>query len=198
MKIPQSYGGILDKNIGLFKNDITSKPFIDKCFSDLFARSKTLSFQTRAKISGDMFEYLFYYLLNNRFDILLDAEIIIKKACMGGAGSLDFGVLGNKKEILCGIEAKGSAESINGKALPRPALKRTDTMKKAIAQAYQFKRTFADTPFYIVTNVKPTSGNAKCMMDLAEGDIIDKVYDITKPPELKDLVAKLKAFKRRS
>src|SRR3989338_5585909 len=79
MKIPQSYGGILDKNIGLFKNDITSKPFIDKCFSDLFARSKTLSFQTRAKISGDMFEYLFYYLLNNRFDILLDAEIIIKK-----------------------------------------------------------------------------------------------------------------------
>lgn len=176
----------------------TMKPFIDKCFSDLFSHFTGLSFQSRAKKSGDMFEYLFYYVMKEQFGIEIDCAIPIKKACMEGMGALDFGILDKKGGVVCGIEAKGSAEKIGDRALPRPALKRTDTMKKAIAQAYQFKRTFPSKPFYIVTNVKPTSGNAKCMMNLAEGDIIDKVYDITKPSELKELVEKLKGFKQRS
>ena len=197
MRIPEPYNSILRKNNKLITNT-TLKPFIDKCFSDLFIYFKGLSFQSRAKKSGDMFEFLFFYVMKEKYDIEMDCAIPIKKACMEGTGALDFGILDKKGNVICGMEAKGSAEIVDGVTLPRPALKRTDTMKKGIAQAYQFKRTFSETPFFIITNVKPTSGNAKCMMDLAEGDIIDKVYDITKPPELKDLVAKLKAFKRRS
>ncbi|HLC54710.1 MAG TPA: hypothetical protein VJK07_03750 [Candidatus Nanoarchaeia archaeon] len=198
MKIPALYQGILDKNKGMLANDATLKPFIDKCFKDLFAHFKGLSFQSRAKKSGDMFEFLFYYVMNTHFGVKMDFAIPIKKACMEGAGSLDFGINGKSGKLVCGMEAKGSAEVVGKIKLLRPALKRTDTMKKAIAQAYQFKRTFPSVPFYIITNVKPTSGNAKCMMDLAEGDIIDKVYDVTNPKELKELVAKLKAFKRRA
>ncbi len=197
MHIPEPYSSILQKNRLLIGNT-TIKPFIDKCFEDLFVHFKGLDFQSRAKKSGDMFEHLFYYLMKEQYGIEIDCAIPIKKACMEGTGALDFGILGKKGEVVCGIEAKGSAETVDGETLPRPALKRTDTMKKAIAQAYQFKRTFPSKPFYIVTNVKPTAGNAKCMMDLAEGDIIDKVYDLTKPDDLKDLVEKLKSFRQRS
>lgn len=198
MEIPQPYISIVKKNKSLLSTKNSIKPFIDKCFSDLFAHFKGLDFQSRAKKSGDMFEHLFYYIMKEQYQIELDCAISIKKACMEGTGALDFGILDKKGNVVCGMEAKGSAEIVDGEELSRPALKRTDTMKKAIAQAYQFKRTFPDTPFYIITNVKPTSGNAKCMMDLAEGDIIDKVYDLTNPSDLKDLVEKLKGFKQHS
>ena len=33
--------------------------------------------------------------------------------------------------------------------------------------------------FFIVTSHKPTGGNAKCMCHLAEGDIVDKIVDVT-------------------
>ena len=198
MEIPQPYGSILKKNKGFLNGKDSIKSFIDKCFSDLFKHFKGLDFQSRAKKSGDMFEYLFYYVMKEQHGIEMDCAIPIKKACMSGAGALDFGILDKNHNVICGMEAKGSAEIVDDEILKRPALKRTDTMKKAIAQAYQFKRTFPKTPFYIITNVKPTDGNAKCMMDLAEGDIIDKVYDITKPNELKDLVEKLKGFKQHS
>lgn len=198
MDIPEPYLSILKKNKNLLNNKSSIKPFVDKCFSDLFTHFKGLDFQSRAKKSGDMFEHLFYYVMKEQYVIEMDCAIPIKKACMEGTGTLDFGILDKKCNVICGIEAKGSAEVVDGEELSRPALKRTDTMKKAIAQAYQFKRTFPDIPFYIITNVKPTSGNAKCMMDLAEGDIIDKVFDLTNPIDMKDLVEKLKAFKQRS
>jgi hypothetical protein len=198
MKIPKPYSQILHSNKSLIKNTNSLKPFIDKCFKDLFLKFRNLDFQSRAKKSGDMFEFLFYYIMKEQHDIELDCSIPIRKACMEGKGALDFGIVGKNGDIVCGIEAKGSAESFDGKILTRPALKRTDTMKKAIAQAYQFKRIFPSRPFFIVTNVKPSSGNAKCMMDLAEGDIIDKVYDITDPRELKELVAKLKFLRQHS
>ncbi len=163
MHIPQPYKDILDKNKGLITDKTTLKPFIDKCFKDLFAHFKGLSFQSRAKKSGDMFEFLFYYVIKEHFNIDMDSSVLIKEACMEGTGTLDFGILGKQGQVICGIEAKGSAEVVGDIRLPRPALKRTDTMKKAISQAYQFKRIFPKIPFYIVTNVKPDGGNAKCM-----------------------------------
>lgn len=68
---------------------------------------------------------------------------------------------------MCGIEAKGSAEVVDRIRLPK-------------------------TPFYIVTNVKPKNGNAECMMNLAEGDIVDKFIDITNPKELQEFLNKVK------
>ena len=192
MEIREPYASIITKNFSLIKENSDIGRYVQKCFSDLFsALPPKMDFQSRAKKSGDMFEYLFYYLMKHRFGIELDTNIEVKKACMVGAGAMDFGVMKESK-ILCGIEAKGSADSYNGKKLLRPALKRTDTMKKAISQAYQFKRIFPETPFFIVTNIVPTEGNSRCMLDLAEGDIVDKVVDITNPSDLEWFVREIK------
>ncbi|KHO47803.1 MAG: hypothetical protein QT00_C0002G0465 [archaeon GW2011_AR5] len=192
MPIPEPYKSILESNIGLVKSDSDVKAFVEKCFSDLLVKlGKNLGFQSRAKKTGDMFELLFDYLMEHKYKVKFSKCVPIKKACMLGSGALDFGIMKNGK-LLCGIEAKGSAEVVDGIRLPRPALKRTDTMKKAISQAYQFKRVFPKTPFYIVTNVKPKNGNAECMMNLAEGDIVDKFIDITNPKELQEFLNKVK------
>lgn len=76
----------------------------------------------------------------------------------------------------------------------RPALMRTDTMKKAISQAYQFHRIYPNLPFFIVSNVLPISGNSKCMMQLAEGDIVYKFVDVTSVSDLDEFVRKIKSL----
>lgn len=195
MEIPSPYREILNQNIKSVKSPFELKDFVDNCFESLFNRLGNISFQSRAKKSGDMFEYIFYFIIKEGFGIDLTASYFIPEACMEGTGALDFGIVRNG-ELLCGIETKGSAERMGDKALKRPALKRTDTVKKAISQAYQFKRVFPQTPFYIVTNVKPTSGNAKCMIDLVEGDIVDKVIDITNPREMTWFVDKIREINR--
>lgn len=197
MRIPELYLTILQRNLRLINDNSDIRTFVNTCFRDLFVALPNLSFQARAKKSGDMFEYLFYYLMREKFNIDFESDIPIKEACMLNGGELDFGII-RKGKILCGIEAKGSAENIGDSPLLRPALKRTDTVKKAISQAYQFKRIFPTTPFFIVTNVKPLSGNAACMLDLAEGDIIDKVVDVTNPSDLKDFIKRISAIKQHS
>ncbi len=69
---------------------------------------------------------------------------------------------------------------------------RTDTVKKAISNAYQVSRGYPGTLFFIVTSNKPTSGNAKCMCDLAEGDVVDKVVDVTNIEDLKVMVTMIR------
>ena len=150
MDIPSPYIEILNRNMKGVKTTSDVKQFVVKCFEDLFAEFNDLGFQARAKKSGDMFEYICYTVIRKLFSIQLVASYPIPKACMEGSGSLDFGLLKSGK-LVCGIEAKGSAERIGETELKRPALKRTDTVKKAISQAYQFKRAFPKTPFYIVT-----------------------------------------------
>jgi hypothetical protein len=43
-----------------------------------------------------------------------------------------------------------------------------------------------------VTSHKPTQGGAKCMCDLAEGDIVDKIVDVTNYSELEQMVKMIK------
>ena len=69
---------------------------------------------------------------------------------------------------------------------------RTDTATKAICNAYQLNRALPGTSFFIVTSHKPKSGNAKCMSDLAEGDIVDKIVDATSKKELDEMVAMIR------
>ncbi len=95
-----------------------------------------------------------------------------------------------EQNLLCGIEAKGSDPNSSTRA----GLKRTDTIKKGIASAYQFKRIFPNTPFFIVTNVMPVSGNSKCMLDLAEGDVVDKFVDVTNIEDLMQFVKTINGF----
>lgn len=177
MNIPHPYNLILNSNLNILEEK-KYKLFVNSCFDSLIDNFPNMGFQSRAKKSGALFEYIFYFMFQKLFDIRFVSSYSIPEACMKGGGELDFAIVRNG-QLKCGIETKGSAEKIGGQTLTRPALKRTDTVKKAIAQAYQFKRIYPNIPFYLVTNVKPTSGNAKCMLDLAEGDIVEKIIDIT-------------------
>lgn len=189
MNIPSTFLTIIAKNYNKSSLD-TSKllnEFFNNCFKDLIKSLNITNFQARASKTGDMFEYAFWYLMKNKYKIELKDNIAIPKACMVDGGELDFALYKDGK-IVIGIEAKGSDPASSD----RPALLRTDTMKKGICQAYQFKRIFPKIPFFIVTNVKPTSGNSACMMSLAEGDIVDKFVDVTNIKKLSDFAEKLK------
>lgn len=171
------------------------KKFYNDCFKDLIKELNITDYQARASKTGDMFEYAFWYIIQHKYNFIMIHNVDLPKACMTGTGKLDFGVFKKDKfatpeNMICGIEAKGSDPDSS----ERPGLIRTDTMKKAISQAYQFKRTYPKIPFFVVSNVVPTSGNGKCMMDLAEGDIIDKFVDVTDKKALEDFVKRLQSY----
>lgn len=200
MEITQPFKKLIETNYkkSNFNQSDWIKIFFDNCFQDLIKNLHLVDYQSRASKTGKMFEYALWYLIKEKFDLKLENDYEIPKACMMGGGSLDFGIIKDGK-LLCGIEAKGSADKVihddgTVETLSRPALKRTDTMKKAIAQAYQFKRVFPNIPFFIVTNVKPDSGNSKCMMELAEGDIVDRFIDVTNIDEIGEFVKTLKSI----
>jgi len=190
---------IIEKNFKKFppNSNENLQSFIDNCMQDIIDKEKLYTeYQARAAKTGEMFELAFSYLMKEGFDINLIRDIPLPKACMVGGGELDFGLKKDEK-LVCGMETKGSARKIkhpngNEQKLSRPALLRTDTVKKAISNAYQFKRVYSKLPFFLVTNVIPEKGNAKCMLDLAEGDIIDKIINITKLEQLKWLVKEIK------
>lgn len=187
MEIPEPFYSIIKTNYVKAKD---THQFFNDCFKDLIKKLNITNYQERAKKTGDMFEYAFWYIIKER-GVNLQNDFEIPQACMMGAGALDFGIIKNKK-VLCGIEAKGSSEEVS----VRPALKRTDTVKKAISQAYQFKRAFPKTPFFVVTNVMPESGNAKCMLNLAVGDLIEKVVDVSDTNQLNEFVKTLKQIEK--
>jgi len=189
MNIPEPFNKIIKGNYSKAK---TIHQFWNDCFTDLIKQLDIADedYQKRAKLTGDMFEFAFWYVIKQK-GVELQNDVEIPEACMMGAGALDFGIIKNKK-VICGIEAKGSSED----ASVRPALKRTDTVKKAIAQAYQFKKAHPKVPFYVVTNVMPDGGNAKCMLNLAEGDLIDKVVDVSDTKQLDAFVEILKRISK--
>jgi len=114
---------------------------------------------------------------------------------MDKVGKADFAVLANmitNRRIIAIIETKGAADKIicddKIRKLSRPGMLKTDTVKKAISNAYQVSRAFPESLFFIVTSHVPTGGNAKCMCDLAEGDIVNKIVDITNPSDLDEMI----------
>jgi hypothetical protein len=183
--------------------------FVDGCFQKAIERTSAWDYQARAAITGAMFEEVFSYIMEKLFDINLRRNYPIPEIGMpGGKASADFVVLKRKAEfgenpVVCVIEAKGSATKItkpNGtvEVMPRPALERSDTVKKAICNAYLVKRgaEFGKLPknvkFFIVTNVKPSGGTCESMCKLAEGDVVDEIFNIENPEELLRLVTQIK------
>lgn len=179
-------------------NKSNLRDFLNSAFNEVAEAHKVCKdYQRRASKFGKTFEVCLKIIMEIFFpDIQLTPEVGLPEACMdGGKGKADFAVISGgivDRKIIAVIEAKGSADHIicNGKKeeLPRPGMLRTDTVKKAISNAYQISRTYPDALFFIVTSHKPVRGNAKCMCDLAEGDIVDKIVDITNFSELEKMV----------
>jgi len=177
------------------------REFLDKSFSKI-AKDAGLDgtqFQRRAKKTGDAFEYCFEIIMEKLHpDIELIPGEPLPEACMVRGGNADFVVYsggiteGEPKRLIAVIEAKGSADKVEGAngeivEFNRPGMLRTDTVKKAISNGYQVSQAFPDALYFIVTSHKPTSGNAKCMCDLAEGDLVDKIVDVTEKEEIDEM-----------
>jgi len=193
------------------RNPNKLREFMDNVFTrvvedfDLCKRG----FQARAKVYGDAFEAAFQVIMDTLFpEIKLVHTYEIPEICMVAGGEADFVMFKESeswgdlkapsKRIAAVIEAKGSADYIicNGEVqrLDRPGMMRTDTVKKAISNAAQVKFGLRRNVLFIVaTSHKPTTGNAKCMIDLAlNSGLFDRVVDATNFKELKEMVDLLK------
>lgn len=154
--------------------------------------------QSRAVMTGKTFELCIIELFDREYpDLSYGHNVSIPDAGLGNRHGADFVIYESeaKEDIVAVIEAKGSADRLEWpdgtiQDLSRPGLQRTDTMKKAVAQAYQIKRGLdQDVEFYILTTHKPESGSGKKLYDLAVGDIIDDVIDVMNPEEMNQFVS---------
>jgi len=159
-------------------------------------------FQARAAIYGEAFQAIFTVIMEELFpDVRLIHGCEMEDACLMGVGKADFVVIDEEDRILAVIEAKGSADYIicNGRRieLHRPGLIRTDTTKKAIANAAQVKYGISgDIPYIIVTSHKPYEGSSShCMLKLVEGKLVDMVVDVKRYDELREMVKLIRGAK---
>lgn len=88
------------------------------------------------------------------------------------------------------VETKGSPEFIvnpdkSKSSLGRAGMRRSDTEKKAFANATQWKRRFPKGHFFILTNSLPISLRAY------EDEKIDGIFDVTKKQQLDAFVAEV-------
>jgi hypothetical protein len=137
------------------------------------------TFQARASHAGRVFQYACVYLL--RESCGLDAKIT------GEATRFyDFEI---QPDLV--IEAKGSPEFIvnpdkSHSSLSRAGMIRSDTYKKAFANATEWRRRFPKGHFFILTNSLPVSLRAY------KDEKIDGIFDITKKNQLDEFVSETK------
>jgi len=207
---PQRYGVLLAlsrkiaKSLGIKRKPGNLRRFLNEVFDTVASKFELCKrgFQARATVYGEAFQAIFTVIVEELFpDLKLVHGCEIREACLTGVGKADFVAVDDEGRILAVIETKGSADRIicDGKVieLPRPGLIRTDTTKKAIANAAQVKYGISmDMPYIIVTSHKPHPGSSSyCMLRLVEGKLVDLVVDVTRVDELKrmaDIIRKAK------
>jgi hypothetical protein len=133
------------------------------------------TFQARAPYAGSMFEYACFHLITKKFGV---------KATLSSEQTklYDFEI---KNNVV--IEAKGSPESIrnpdgNRSKLGRAGLLRTDTKKKAFANAAEWHKRFPQGHFFIISNAIPNDLRAW------RDDKIYAIYDVTNANQLNKLI----------
>lgn len=134
------------------------------------------TFQARASHVGRAFQYACRYLLKESYGI--KAELTGEKTPL-----YDLEI---RPDVV--VEAKGSPEFIvnpdkSKSSLGRAGMSRSDTEKKAFANANEWKRRFPKGHFFIVTNSLPVR------MRAYKDEKVDGIFDITKKSQLDEFVA---------
>lgn len=134
------------------------------------------TFQARASHVGRAFQYACRYLLKESYEI--DGELTGEKTPL-----YDLEI---RPDIV--VEAKGSPEFIvnpdkTKSSLGRAGMSRSDTEKKAFANATEWKRRFPKGHFFILTNSLPIRLRAY------KDEKIDGIFDITKKSQLDEFVS---------
>ena len=137
------------------------------------------TFQARASHVGRAFQYACRYLLKELYGV--NAELTGEKTPL-----YDLEI---RPDLV--IEAKGSPEFIinpdkSKSPLGRAGMSRSDTHKKAFANATEWKRRFPKGHFFILTNSLPVGLRAY------KDEKIDGIFDITKKIQLEEFVSETK------
>ncbi len=137
------------------------------------------TFQARASHAGRAFQYACRYLLKESYQI--NAELTGERTPL-----YDFEI---RPDLV--IEAKGSPEFVvnpdnSQSLLVTPGMSRSDTHKKAFANATEWKRRFPNGHFFILTNSLPVKWRAY------KDEKIDGIFDITKKTQLDEFVSETK------
>lgn len=92
-------------------------------------------------------------------------------------GALGFKLHGRQEFTVIGCEVDDVAEAPNGELVyfeykgsfkgPRPGMRRTDTVKKALLTGFLLRSVGNDTPYYVLTSHLPKGGRAQRMIDAA-------------------------------
>jgi hypothetical protein len=127
-----------------------------------------MNFQSESKKSGDAFEELVYQDLVSRGFDCIQPNVYIE-----GAGcEVDFVAYDSKYDLVEYVEAKGGLDG-DGK---RPGAKRTDNVKKAIANGALIQTVDIGAYYVVYFSAEPNEGYATEMIDTAlKHDIIDEV-----------------------
>lgn len=138
------------------------------------------TFQGRASIVGKVFESAVRYLLSTNFELPA-------LPTPGNTNTHDVEVTPR-----VAIETKGSPRYVQNPdntvtTIARPGLERSDTWKKAQANALKFRRQNRSLPFFIVSNAVP--------LDLVgyRSDEISGIFNITLANRLDSLVTEIRA-----
>ena len=138
------------------------------------------TFQSRASIVGKVFESAVRYLMLTRFELPA-------LPTPGNTNTHDVEVTPK-----VAIETKGSPRYVQNPdntvtTIPRPGLERSDTWKKAQANALKFRRQNKNAPFFIVSNAVPS--------DLVgyRSDEITGIFNIAQSNRLNSLVEEIRA-----
>lgn len=161
----------LDRNYGWGDNPRKCKV----CHNNTY---EVATFQARASYVGAMFEYACFHVLTTKFEV--KATISSEQTRL-----YDFEI---KNDVV--VEAKGSPEYIvnpdgSKSKLGRAGMLRTDTKKKAFANAAEWHKRFPNGHFFIITNAIPNELRAW------RDDKIDAIYDVTNANQLHKLVNEL-------
>lgn len=177
--------------------------FLSKCFSRLVDQyqKESSDYQSLGSRAGDVFEVAFVEAVRQLFSVPVERGVEIPEAHMTGAGAADsvFYRSEKKDEIVGVAELKGDPEEYgktDGTVLHSSAnsgLNRSDTTKKAVAQAFKFKNMYDNyTAFFVVSNTMPSEGSsAESDLKVAEGKIIDEIVDITSYPEMEEMMVQI-------
>ncbi len=138
------------------------------------------TFQGRAPVVGSTFRAAVQALMRFRFELELRST---------SSGITTHG-LEASHEIA--IEAKGSPlsyHSPDGTVFnpQRPGLMRSDTRKKTLANARQYKLANESGTYFVVTNALPTQWREQ------RPDAVDKLFDLTEPSEVERFVNEVDA-----
>lgn len=139
------------------------------------------TFQARASYSGNMFDYGCQYILNEKYDIRTNSTSDQTRLC-------DFEI---RLDIV--VESKGSPKYVlnpdgTRSNLNRAGMLRTDTKKKAFANAKKWNNRFPKGSFYILTNALPNHLRAY------RNETMRAIFDFTKKSQVEFFVEKVRAL----